>query len=313
MADTMASALRWSSELDVAVIDVFSGAGFVLADLAARMLGMRGVPIVLVLRGGNLPAFSERHPRAVRRLLARGVVVAPSAFLARRFADISPGTVVIPNVIALQEYPFRLREVPGPKLLWMRSFHAIYNPVMAIRVVERLRQSHPATCLTLAGQDKGLLTMMQGLVRDRELDAHVNFAGFLDHVGKKVHFQRNDIFLNTNDIDNMPVSVIEAAAFGLPIVATAVGGVPDLLRDGQTGLLVPAGDDAAMSRAVERLLEEHGLSANLSRNGRRLAEECSWAQVRTLWADVFRTARDGRRRNTRRVDAVRTGASWFLT
>ena len=85
----------------------------------------------------------------------------------------------------------------------------------------------------------------------------------------------------------MPVSVLEAGAFGLPVVATAVGGIPHLLRDGQTGLLVPDGDATAMAEAVRRLLSEPGLAAALSANGRQLAESCGWPRVRAQWESLF--------------------------
>jgi glycosyltransferase involved in cell wall biosynthesis len=80
---------------------------------------------------------------------------------------------------------------------------------------------------------------------------------------------------------------LEAGAFGLPVVATAVGGLPYLLCDGENGLLVPAGNAPAMADAVRRLLDQPELAAALSANGRRLAESCGWAIVRGQWAALF--------------------------
>ena len=128
---------------------------------------------------------------------------------------------------------------------------------------------------------------VMALAQERGLGDAVRFPGFLDAAAKAREFAAHDIFLNTNRVDNMPVSVVEAAAFGLPIVATAVGGIPHLLRDGETGLLVPDGDAAALSGAVRRLLEQPALAGRLSANGRRLAESCGWEQVRRQWAALF--------------------------
>jgi starch synthase len=66
-----------------------------------------------------------------------------------------------------------------------------------------------------------------------------------------------------------------------------VGGIPDLLTDGQTGLLVPDDDDVAMVHAIERLLHEPGLAGRLSLNGRSLAASSSWDQVRPRWERLF--------------------------
>ena len=96
-----------------------------------------------------------------------------------------------------------------------------------------------------------------------------------------------DIFLNTNRIDNTPVSVIEAGAFGLPVVATNVGGIADLVSDGETALLVPDNDDEAMAAAVLRLLTSPNLAEKLSANGRALAERFSWENVRPQWESLF--------------------------
>ena len=96
----------------------------------------------------------------------------------------------------------------------------------------------------------------------------VRFAGFLDMAAKRAEGDGADVFINTNRVDNQPVSVIEACAMGLPVVATNVGGIPDLLRDRETGLLVRDGDHAAMAEAVIDLLEDPELAERLSRQGR---------------------------------------------
>jgi glycosyltransferase involved in cell wall biosynthesis len=141
----------------------------------------------------------------------------------------------------------------------------------------------------MGGDDsQGLRRGVEQLVESVGLRDAVRFVGFLDMKGKAREGQDADIFLNTNRIDNMPVSVVEACAMGLPVVATNVGGVPYLLRDGETALLVPSEDDAAMAAAVRRLLTQPELAQRLSENGRRLAEESSWTRVLPLWESMFR-------------------------
>jgi glycosyltransferase involved in cell wall biosynthesis len=119
------------------------------------------------------------------------------------------------------------------------------------------------------------------------LQGAVQFPGFLDYDGKRREGNAADIFINTNRIDNMPVAVLEAGAMGLPVVATAVGGVPDLLVDGRDGVLVPDDDEAAMAGAILRLLRDPELAGRLSRNGRLLAERSAWEAVRPQWTTLF--------------------------
>ena len=118
---------------------------------------------------------------------------------------------------------FRERQAVGPKLLWMRTFEDTHYPEMAVEVLKELRKIYPHACLTMAGQEKELFDPVRRLAASYDLAEAAQFTGFLDMAGKQREFPANDIFLNTNRRDNMPVSVLEAAAFGLPVVATEVG------------------------------------------------------------------------------------------
>ena len=111
--------------------------------------------------------------------------------------------------------------------------------------------------------------------------------GFLDHDGKVLRGRAADIFLNTDRIDDVPVSIVEACAMGLPVIATDVGGISDLLSQRETGLLVGDDDDRAMADAVLELLRSPTLAAHLSRTGRNLAERLSWETTRQQWEDLF--------------------------
>lgn len=278
LADVATRPWRWRGKVDVLVLLVFSGPAFRLVEAASAAASRLGMPMVLWLHGGNLAEFAGRHPERVRQVLSRGrELVAPSKFLAEPF-----GARVIPNVVDLDRYPYRHRPSVAPRLLWMRTFHELYRPDLALRVLERL----PGAALTMAGQDKGLLAETRRRAEEMGLD--VRFPGFLDAEGKRREFAAHDVFLNTNRVDNAPVSVLEAAAFGLPVVSTDVGGIPQLLRDGEEALLVPEGDAEAMAAAVRRLLEEPGLAGRLSAAGREVAERSSWPRVQPLWEELLR-------------------------
>ncbi len=288
LADTLRSLVRWRDAVDVVVHAVFSGAAFGVTDAASALARTLGLPQIFVLHGGSLAEFAQRHPRWTGRVLARAAaVVTPSGFLAHAFHGRGLPVTVIPNVLDLDAYPYRPRRQLEPRLLWMRTFHDVYHPELAVDTLARLLPAHPAATLTMAGQDKGLLPAVQALAARYGLAQQVRFAGFLDLAGKQREFASHDVFLNTNRVDNMPVSVVEAAAFGLPVVATAVGGIPYLLSQGETGLLVDAEDAGGMAAAVDHLLRDPLLAARLSRNGRALAERSAWPNVRTRWEQLF--------------------------
>jgi glycosyltransferase involved in cell wall biosynthesis len=288
LVDTVKSLLAWRQQIDLVVLMVFSGPAFVMADIASLVTRWIGKPLVLWLHGGNLPEFSDMHPRWVSRILRRGnLIVSPSEYLAHHFRGYEFPVRVIPNVLKIEHYPFRYRSTVQPRLLWMRTFEDIYNPMMAVRVLGLVKQEFPQASLTMAGQDRGLLEPTRQFAGECGLSESVRFVGFLDMAGKQQEFLAHDIYLHTNQVDNMPVSVVEAAAFGLPIVATKVGGIPFLLKHEATALLVADGNAQDMAKAVTRLVTEPDLAVRLSEQGRTMAESCAWPMVKREWENLF--------------------------
>lgn len=280
------------AQIDILCLQIYSGPGFFVGDAAGFFAGMLGIPVVMVLHGGDLPVFMNRFPNWSKRVFRRAnTLVTPSAFLAQAVLVHGFESVIIPNAIDINVYPFIQRNKAQPNLLWMRTFHDIYNPIMAVNTLAKLKQTHSQAQLTMSGQDKGFLDATHQQVCELGLNNSVRFVGFLDLEGKQREFAKHDIFLNTNSVDNMPVSVIEAAAFGIPIVATAVGGVPFLIHDGENGILVPDNDVSAMVNAVQQLLNEPALVEKFSRENRVFAEGLDWSVVLPQWEalimDVF--------------------------
>jgi glycosyltransferase involved in cell wall biosynthesis len=266
-----------------------------MADVVSLLCRFLNLPLIMFLHGGNLPAFTREHSRWVRTVLKRADrLVAPSEFMAAGFRELGYEVVVIPNAIEISSYPFQERRSVRPNIAWMRSFHDVYNPEMAVRVLEGVRQIWPDATLMMAGGDKGLRTSVEKLAQELGVSSSVRFVGFLDHYGKVDELSRADIYLNTNRIDNMPVSVIEARALGLPVVATDVGGLPYLIRHGENGMLGPDDDCESMVEAVKELVENPKLANRLSRLGREAAETSDWSQVRSKWEALLSDVLSGR-------------------
>jgi L-malate glycosyltransferase len=288
LLDIAATLLRCRRIADLILLQVFGGPSFVVEDMASALARLVGVRVIMHLRGGAMPEFLARFPRWSRRVLDRAErIVAPSTFLARAVAPYGYAAHIIPNVVDLSAYSFRRRARVRPHLFWMRSFHPIYNPLMALRVLLRVRETLPEATLTIGGQDKGLAVSLQRDAARLGVADAVRFVGFLDLAGKAREGGAADIFINTSHIDNTPVAVIEAGAMGLPVVSTDVGGIRDLLSDGVSGLLVPDGDVDTMAEAILRLVGDPPLAERLSTNGRALAETSSWEHVRVCWERLF--------------------------
>ena len=291
VVDTVRTLRRWRGDVDVAVVMVFSGPAFAMADVSTRVLTGSGIPVVLWLHGGNLPAFAERHPRWTGRVTRRAAAwVAPSGYLGELASAWDVPGEVVPNALPTGAAEFRHRQSVEPRLLWMRTFHDLYRPDLTVEVVDQLRRRGREASLTMAGQDKGLLPQVKGLVAERGLDASVRFPGFLDPATKRRELAGHDVFVSTARVDNAPVSLVEAAAAGLPVVAMRVGGLPDLFEHRETALLSPDGDPAAMADAVDELLDDAELASRLSAAGESMGRARTWEQLGPRWQRILEGA-----------------------
>jgi glycosyltransferase involved in cell wall biosynthesis len=261
------------------------------------MLRMLGKPYVLVLRGGNLPSYMQRQPERVARLLQSArAVAAPSGYLIEKLADCRGDIRLIPNAVETGDYLFRHRTRPAPRLVWLRSFHKLYNPAMAVEVLSRVAGEFPETTLLMVGPDKGDGTFEETVAAARRLgvEDRVEFQGTVAKKDVARWISRGDIFLNTTNVDNTPVSVVEAMACGMCIVSTDVGGVPYLLEHERDALLVPPRDPDAMAGAVRRVLTEPDLAGRLSANARLKAATFDWSAVLGEWERLLRSLGAGR-------------------
>jgi glycosyltransferase involved in cell wall biosynthesis len=115
----------------------------------------------------------------------------------------------------------------------------------------------------------------------------VIFAGRLDRDAMAQAYRNADIAINPSLVDNMPNSVLEALASGVPVVSTNVGGVPYIVNDGQTALLVPSNSPDAMAEAILKLMDDAGLSEKLINNGLAEVQKYTWQRVWPVLAEVY--------------------------
>lgn len=286
LLDMVTTVCRRRNEYVVAHVDVFSGPAFVWAEIACGLLSYLGKPHVLTLHGGNLPVFARRWPSRVRRVLrAAACVTTPSGYLLEEMRPYRPDVELQPNPLDLTAYTFRLRERPRPRLVWVRAFHRIYNPSLAPAVVARLAHEFPDVRLTMIGPDlgDGSLRETQRIAEALSVADRITYPGLVPKADVGRWLDDADIFISTTNIDNTPISVLEAMAAGLPVVCSRAGGLPYLVEHEWDGLLVPCGAPGAMAAAVRRVLTDPEPASRLSVNARRKAERCDWNVVLPQW------------------------------
>jgi glycosyltransferase involved in cell wall biosynthesis len=290
MLDMITTAWNKRRSYVVAQVDVYSGLAFGWAEVMCLTLQLARKPYVLTLHGGNLPNFARRWPGRVKYLLhSAAIVTTPSAYLYEQMLPYCDNMRLIPNALDISSYRFSLRSLPGPRLIWLRAFHQIYNPSLAPQALSRLMVDIPDAQLIMVGPDKGDGSLQQTLADAARLGVanRMTVPGGVSKPDVSRLLNTGDIFLNTTNYDNTPISVLEAMACGLCVVSTNVGGIPYMLEHEKDALLVPPDDPDAMAAAVRRLLTEPGLGARLSQNGRVKAEQFDWSTVLLQWENLL--------------------------
>jgi len=288
LLDMSRATLRHAPKSGLVLIDTYSTLNFYYAVTVAGLCRVLGVPYIPILHGGNLPKRLERS-KGLSKWLFDGarVNVAPSGYLLEAFKQVGfTNMAYIPNTIALEHYPFKQREHIKPRLLWVRSFDKTYNPKLAIEIVAELKKRGVDVSLTMVGPDKDTsLEDCTKLAEQQQLP--VTFTGKLEK-SEWIEFSANhDLFINTTNFDNMPVSVIEAMALGLPVVSTNVGGIPFLIDHQKDGILVPSNDAGAFTESIAQLLDEPERVRDLSVNARKKAEQFDWQVVKHRWFELL--------------------------
>jgi len=268
------------------VIHAFAGAylNFWLeplpAVIAGRALGKR---VVLNYHTGEAEDHLRRSGRLVRWAANRAdVFVVPSLYLQRIFARAGIAATVVPNTI---EMPQAAAQPEGPVIVNTRALEPIYDIPCALRAFALVQTRHPGARLILVGR---------GAEADRcrrlaaELGLRgVEFVGGVAHAEVARYLSRAALFLNSSRIDNQPLSILEAFAWGVPVVSTAAGGIADIVRHGETGLLAPIGDHVALAAEACRLLADPALARQLARAARAAAARHTWPALRDLWLDAY--------------------------
>lgn len=283
----------WQAAARADVVHVLANSGWawhLFAAPAVTIARLRGSAVIVHYHGGGADAFFARAPGYVIRMLSSAsLTVLPSAFLQRVAARHGLSGEVIPNVIDLSRFkpghPPTLRL--NPHLLITRNLEPIYDIATAIRAFARIRRSLPLAFLTIAGSGPES-ARLQALTSELGLGSSVRFVGRVNNEDIPQLYATATCVLNPSTVDNMPVSILEAFACGVPVVSTCAGGIPDMLRDGVSGLLVAVGDDVAMADSALRILVNPALGDSLRKAGLQEVEKYSWDRVKPQWLNAYR-------------------------
>jgi glycosyltransferase involved in cell wall biosynthesis len=274
------------------VVHIFSASytSFLLAPLPAVIVSrLLNKPVLLNYHSGEADDHLRRSWLA-RTTLGRhvDVNVVPSRYLRNVLARHGIDSTVVANTVDQRAFAFRSRNLRRRPLtlLSTRNFEPHYNVACTLRAFARVQSRFPDTSLTVIGSGSQE-SALKALARDLGL-RQVHFTGAVPPDRIAACYAAADLYVQTPSIDNMPLSVLEAAASGLPVVSTNVGGVPALVTDGVDGLLAAEDDADGIADRICKLIDRPDYAQELASVARDKCARYDWRHVRESWLAIYR-------------------------
>ncbi len=289
LIDMCITLIKNRKRIDFILIDTFSTSNFYYALVTSQIARFFKLKYIPILHGGNLPERLKKNKKLSNLIFNNSYKnVAPSNYLKVAFEKCGYIVDFIPNTIEIKKYHFKERKDLKPYLLYVRAFDKLYNPTMAIYVLKKLLLEYPEAKLCMIGPDKdGSLLQCKTLAKQLKIAHKIEFTGVLTKEQWHKKSEDFDIFINTTNFDNTPVSVMEAMALGLPVVSTNVGGLPYLIDNDKDGVLVEKENIESMTNAIVKLLNNDERAFELAKNARKKVETFDWDTVNKQWEKLL--------------------------
>jgi L-malate glycosyltransferase len=240
------------------------------AYLAQQILGARAPRVITTLHGtditlvGNDPSYLPITRFSIEK---SDGVTAPSASLAQATRDnfgITRDIEVIPNFVDTERFAPNGPPAGVPAIVHSSNFRPLKRVDDVLAVFERVRRDRACRLLLLG--DGPERPRIEADVRARGLGADVDFLG--EQLDVAATLRRAHVFLLPSETESFGLAALEALSCGVPVVASRAGGLPEVIREGEAGFLLPVGDVDAMAAAVARILDDAALHRRLSQTAR---------------------------------------------
>ncbi|MBV9675059.1 MAG: glycosyltransferase family 4 protein [Acidobacteriaceae bacterium] len=242
--------------------------------------------LIINYRDGQAEQHITEWRTAKPTLLLADRVITPSGFLVDIFSKYGICAQSIFNVIDVGRFRYRKRRKLRPIFMTNRMLEPLYNVECVLRAFSIIQGKYPEASLTVA-HDGCCRPALEKLAQELKL-RNTCFIGKVLQDKVPDLYDSADIYLMSPNIDNMPGTLLECFASGLPAVTTAAGGIPYIARDGESALLVAVNDHQALAARAIELLEDENLVEHLTQHGLHEAEKYHWKPVRDQWAALYK-------------------------
>jgi glycosyltransferase involved in cell wall biosynthesis len=239
------------------VVHTFSASylSFLLAPTPAILIArLFGKKVILNYRSGEAEDHLRCWPRtAVPIMKLADELIVPSQYLIDIFRKFGLRASAVANIIDQSRFKYRERKPLLPIFFSNRNLYPLYNVACILRAFAKIQQRFPEAKLIIAG-DGIQRASLESLARELKLQ-DVEFRGRVNPAKMNELYDEAHIYLNSSNIDNMPGSILESFASGMPVITTSAGGIRCIVAHERTGLMVPRNDHESMASWAIRLLE----------------------------------------------------------
>lgn len=277
---------RIAHDYDVLHIHCCSHWGFLPAMVGVTVGKKLGKRIVLTYHGGGGEKFFDKHPKLVSHYLTRtDANIVLSGFLASIFDKHHFPYSVIPNIIELDDTNYRQRDTLKPNYICTRAHEPLYNIPCILQAFQKVQAKHPEATLTLVGdgsEHESLINMSE------KLGLHnITFTGRVNNKDIYTHLDKADIMLSAPTVDNMPVSILEGMNAGLLVISSNVGGVPYMIKNGQTGLLFENNNSDTLVAKMLWAIENQPITRNITIQAHKDVARYRWENIKDQLYTVY--------------------------
>jgi glycosyltransferase involved in cell wall biosynthesis len=245
--------------------------------------------IVIIRYGGGYPeTFLATYDRYFHRFFHDATVVVNTSLAANSFRIRGYKTWVIPNIAEVENFLTARREPGALRVIVCRHLDRIYNIPIALKAFKIVKQEFPSATLTVTG-DGPMLEELRRLSESLSL-RDVVFRASVPHSDLPGIFAKADVFINPTNAVEIPLSLVEAAAAGLVIVASDTGAIREFIQHNVNGLLSAPNDSEMMAKWVIALFHRSNLMSKFRRAARRSATQYSWSALRDRYYELCRRA-----------------------
>lgn len=279
--------MLFHKEIKVVHVHASSGPSFWRKRMIISLAKMFHKKVVFHCHGGMFPLFYERHPRSVAKTVLKcDCVIALSLWWKQWFetAIHHPNVVVIKNVIA-QPHIHKIKHEKFTLLFLglLGQNKGIYDLLDVLSIHKEALKGKAE--LLIGGN--GEVDKVQRIISERGLQTLAKLQGWVSGEKKVKLLNSADAYILPSYHEGVPISILEAESYGLPIISTKVGGIPEIVADGENGILIIPGDQDSLYQAIITLIDNKNIAISMGNKSLAIAEEHLPEHVEKQLTDMY--------------------------